>query len=280
MIAWATDIHLEHTDRPTRRAFAARLQESGASVVLLGGDNATASDVDLRLAEFADSIGLPVFFVLGNHDFYGGSIAEVRQRMADLDRPGLRWLPTAGPQESVPGVGLVGHSGWADARLGNFAGSDVVLNDYVQIAELSSVFDRVRFTGVFGEGTQLESTLHRLGQEAANALRPQVVAAAKTNEQVVVLTHVPPFREACWHEGQISDDAWLPHFSCGAMGEMLREVALQNPTCRFTVLCGHTHGDGIAQIESNLVVHTQAAVYGDPGFLLVEAGVDGIEVHS
>lgn len=36
--------------------------------------------------------------------------------------------------------------------------------------------------------------------------------------------HVPPFREASWHQGRISDDDWLPHFTCKAVGDVLREA--------------------------------------------------------
>ncbi|MFM7113065.1 MAG: Eco57I restriction-modification methylase domain-containing protein, partial [Planctomycetota bacterium] len=39
-----------------------------------------------------------------------------------------------------------------------------------------------------------------------------------------VATHVPPFREACWHEGELSDDQWAPHFTSVVMGDALRAV--------------------------------------------------------
>ena len=60
-------------------------------------------------------------------------------------------------------------------------------------------------------------------------------------QHIMVLTHVPPFREACWHEGRISDDNWLPHFTCKAVGDVLIEAMAANPDHRMTVLCGHTH---------------------------------------
>ena len=92
--------------------------------------------------------------------------------------------------------------------------------------------------------------------------RAQDALAARRN--VIVLTHVPPFREACWHEGRISDDDWLPHFACRAVGQRLAEAMRVRPNCGMTVLCGHTHGSGIARILPNLVVSTGGAVYGEP----------------
>ena len=44
-------------------------------------------------------------------------------------------------------------------------------------------------------------------------------------EHVLVLTHVPPFREACWHEGRISGDDYLPYFACKATGDVLLDEA-------------------------------------------------------
>ena len=88
---------------------------------------------------------------------------------------------------------------------------------------------------------------------------------------MIVLTHVPPFREACWYEGQTTDDNWAPYFVCGQVGEVLRRAGQDRPTCQLTVLCGHTHNAGFAQITDQLVVHTGAARYGHPD---VEAVVE------
>jgi 3',5'-cyclic-AMP phosphodiesterase len=79
-----------------------------------------------------------------------------------------------------------------------------------------------------------------------------------------VATHVPPFREACWHEGKLSNADWLPHFSCKAVGEALRRAAKAHPDRKIRVLCGHTHGAGTAEILPNLKVFTGGAEYGEP----------------
>jgi len=83
---------------------------------------------------------------------------------------------------------------------------------------------------------------------------------------LILLTHVPPFKEACWFERQISDDDFLPHFTCSAVGDVLVEIMRAHPDCRLTVLCGHTHGEGEATILPNLLVKTGGAEYGKPRF--------------
>src|SRR3977135_541574 len=75
---------------------------------------------------------------------------------------------------------------------------------------------------------------------SSHAYVSEAVARRRT---VVILTHVPPFREACWHEGQISNDDYLPHFACRAVGERLTAIMQERPDQCLTVLCGHTHTD-------------------------------------
>jgi Icc-related predicted phosphoesterase len=86
------------------------------------------------------------------------------------------------------------------------------------------------------------------GDRAADELRPLLFDAAQTFEQVLVLTHVPPFPEMSWHRGHPADEAALPNFSCRAFGDLILEVAGAHPHCRLTVLSGHTHHDAVATL--------------------------------
>lgn len=265
-LVWASDIHLDFTEGDVEEDFLDRVRDTGASALLLGGDIAPAERLWNDLIGILEMVEMPVYFVLGNHDYYGSSIAAVRRNARAYDGPLLNWLPKCGPLKLGPGVTLVGHGGWGDARLGDFAGSGVVLNDYLQIKELAAVFDRAAFSGTFGSGSPLETELRKLGRNAASTLAPQLEMAAMDSRQIIILTHVPPFREACWHEGRNSSDDYLPAFSCGAVGEVIRSAAEAYPDKNFTVLCGHTHGRGQCRVLPNLEVHTQGAAYGFPSF--------------
>ena len=106
--------------------------------------------------------------------------------------------------------------------------------------------------------------LNALGDEAAARFRRILPGALARSRRLIVLTHVPPFREACWHRGRVSDDAWLPHFACKAVGEALIEAMASHPECEMTVLCGHTHSAGEAQVLPDLRVLTGGAEYGRP----------------
>ena len=256
-LAWLTDIHLNFLGTAGVEAFFASLVETKVDAFLIGGDIGEAPDVALHLNALANCSQQPIYFVLGNHDFYRGSIAGVRESVRDLCSavPDLHWLPDAGVVPLTDQACLVGHDGWGDGRLGDYHGSDVVLNDWVLIKE---------FGGFDEDREQRLAKLNALGDEAAAYFRTVLPDALRRFRHIMVLTHVPPFREACWHEGQISNDDWLPHFTCKAVGDALLEAMTAAPGCRMTVLCGHTHGGGEAQVLPNLRVLTGGATYGKP----------------
>ncbi|MEW6364148.1 MAG: metallophosphoesterase [Acidobacteriota bacterium] len=254
-IAWLSDVHLNFLTPREAVGFLKSVVRLEPDAVLIGGDIGEAPTVEEYLWEISDTLARPVYFVLGNHDYYGGSIAGVRTRASHICRavPNLRWLSEAGVVELTGNTALVGDGGWADGRNGDYASSAVMLNDYLLIDE---------FAGL-GRSARLR-LLNRLGDESAEHLRKVLPRAFDSHPQVILLTHVPPFREGCWHEGKISNDSYLPHFSCRAAGDALVELMRERPQRSLTVLCGHTHSPGTAQILPNLLVRTASAEYGKP----------------
>jgi predicted phosphohydrolase len=236
-------------------AFCAALAHEEPDAILITGDIAEAPSLPSLLPIVAAELKTPLYFVLGNHDYYRGSIPRVRAVVTDLCRRSswLSWLPEAGVVELAPDVALVGVDGWADARLGDYVRSPVVLNDYLLIAELAGLGRAER-----------QGRLHALGDAEAARLAELLAEALARFRRVIVATHVPPFKEACWHEGRISNDDWLPHFTCRAAGEVLRRAATDHPDRKIRVLCGHTHSPGTADILPNLRVVTGGAEYGEP----------------
>jgi predicted phosphodiesterase len=254
-VAWLTDIHLEFCKPSEVISFCQEVVAAQPDVVLIGGDIGVASTLADLLATLAQHIERPIYFVLGNHDFYGGSITQIRHIMPQIARqsPWLNWLPASGIVELSQSTALIGHGAYADGRLGDGIRSQVQLNDYFYIEEFIGLPQIDRF-----------AKLNALGDEAANYFRTLLPQALARYPKLLLLTHVPPFREACWHEGRLSDDDFLPHFSCQAVGEVLREIMQAHPQCQMTVLCGHTHGAGEAHILPNLQVKTGGTTYGQP----------------
>lgn len=257
-LIWLTDIHLEFLTPPQIETFVQEVQALSPDVIAISGDISVARTLRPHLIFIAQRVKKPVCFVLGNHDYYGGDIAEVRAAMRDLTRQSLGpvWLPATGIVKLAPDVALVGHGGWSDGRYGDYLRSDVMLNDYYQIKSLriSDPVERLK-------------QLNTLGDEGADYLRGILPQAVADFRQIYILTHSPPFPEAHWHEGRTPtpDNPYLPHFTCKAIGDVLLQTADAHPTHQFTVLCGHTHGSGEAQMRPNLRVLTGGAEYGKPG---------------
>ena len=259
-LAWATDIHANFVDPGTWHRFLDSLDEQ-ADAVAISGDIAESRDVGDYLQAIERRLQRPIYFVLGNHDFYRGSITATREVVAQLARGSehLVYLTTEDIVELTPNTALIGHDGWADARLGDFDRSDVILNDYHLIEELrhwqpGHVLDKQR----------LRTALEALGDEAALHLEQSLAAAAAKYRHIIAVTHVPPFREAAWYDGRASDDDFLPHFASKAAGDALLRVMESHPQCDLLVLCGHTHGGGECRPLTNLRVLTGEAEYGAP----------------
>lgn len=253
--AWLTDIHLEFLTDQEAKLFFQKIVDAKTSGIFLTGDISITKNIYHHLTSMAKMLTVPIYFVLGNHDYYGGKISEMRQMVETIanDSNNLCYLPTEGVVELTESVCLIGHGSWADGRFGSSHNSDVFLNDYLKIEDFIGKGKAERF-----------ALLNQLGDQAAIYLEKSLRRAIELYINIYLLTHVPPFAETCWHNGAISDDDFLPHFACKAVGDILIKIMSSHPEKHLTVLCGHTHSDGIAQILPNLQVKTGKAQYGQP----------------
>jgi predicted phosphohydrolase len=265
-LVWTTDPHLNHVPVQAWERWTDAIASLGADGVVITGDISEGDDVVSQFHRIAETFAVPIYFVLGNHDFYRSSITATRQSViaASRENPLLHYLTDSSAIELAEHVFLVGEDGWGDAVEGDYEGSPIRLNDFHLIED----FRRT-------DPDRWKQQLQELGAESAQRLKAKLEAIPEDAREVLVITHVPPFREACWYEGKTTDNNWAPFFVCGQVGRVLRKATESRRGCRFTVLCGHTHHEGIAAIASNLIVHTGAADYGHPdieGMITINAG--------
>jgi len=264
-LAWLTDLHLNFLKWERVDEFLDGLNRHPADAFLISGDLTEAPLLEATLHSIHERVGKPVYFVCGNHDYYRGSIAAVRESIPGWisGLPNLTWLTGAGVIELSPTLGLVGHDGWGDGGYGDYVNSNLILNDFIVIEELHLPLASDR-----------RVVLKALGDEAAAHFRQTLPAALDAYPHVMVVTHVPPFAEASWDDGKLSDDDGLPFFACKAVGDVLLEMARRYPEREIIVLCGHTHSPCDIQILPNLRVVAGQAEYKYPEIqpLMLEIG--------
>src|SRR6202034_3532252 len=78
-LAWLTDPHLNFLGHEAIDSFCASLAEQAADAFLITGDIGEAPNVAVYLNILDNHLARPLYFVLGNHDFYRGSIGSVRE---------------------------------------------------------------------------------------------------------------------------------------------------------------------------------------------------------
>ncbi|MBI2792840.1 MAG: metallophosphoesterase family protein [Gammaproteobacteria bacterium] len=259
-LIWLTDIHLNFLNKKSRMDFYQKIIATSGDKILISGDIAEAPSVSEILKEMAETIQKPIYFVLGNHDYYHGQVDSLRQEMRDLtkDEALLHWLPASGAQDLGDQTILLGEDCWADGRYGDYVNSRASLNDSRLINDLFQ-------SNILGKYPLLEK-MQQLADKDAKQLKSSLADAIKNHrpKKVIILIHVPPFKEACLHKGKVSSDDCLPFFASKVTGDVLMQMAQENTDIAFLALCGHTHSKANWQPCDNLTIKAGAAEYTKP----------------
>ena len=258
-LAWATDIHLNHATNAAQHRFYQAVKDQ-ADALLVTGDIAESPTIGRFLTAMTTLAERHAI------SFWATTIITVAP-LPTRDSTSPSWWANSEPCLLEPhrccrvdAAHRPGRPRWLGRRpAGRFEG---VRGDPERLPA-----DRrtVLLEGFVHAGqARLRHVLQALGDEAATHLKAVLPVAAEKYPHVIVATHVPPFREATWHEGRPSSDDFLPFFACKAVGDVLLEAAQSHPECQILVLCGHTHGGGEVQVLENLRVVTGPAEYGKP----------------
>lgn len=265
MILWGSDFHFNFLKQlgfysSTTRFGEYLLEENPeAEGIIITGDISTGSLLFKHLKEFAHGFTKPIYFVLGNHCYYGSSFAEIDSQLlralAAFKIDGvnnLHWLNDGWHVHD--GHAIVGVGGWYDAHFGNQMTKQYI-NDFYEIMEL--------MPGLRYHDLLLQLIRDRAGQQA-DRLAVLLKDACEKHDTIIVCTHVPPYGEAAWHRGELGDPDMRPWFSSLSTGAVLDIYSARYPEKTFIVLAGHTHSPGVFQKRDNMVVYTAKARYGVP----------------
>jgi predicted phosphohydrolase len=229
---------------------------------MITGDISIAKHLVEHLSMLESVVARPVYFVLGNHDYYGASVERVRKMMNDVSSISqyLKYLPTTPYVALSPSCALVGHDGWYDAACGDVNATNFIMRDWELIADYSQAHTP-------GSGMSQRKIIE-ISRELANVgvahVAASIKAAVRYHKIIVVATHFPPFEEAHTNNPRTQDPGTRPWYTSRAMGDMLKSAAAAYPNVRFEVFSGHAHGRFDMQVSKNLHFHVGNAEYGAP----------------
>lgn len=249
-IGWITDPHLDYI--PVRNIEAYFKKLSHLDGIVITGDIAEASSLRTCLEVVQRSSKTEIFFVLGNHDYWGSSIRGVSEQAKKLNLPGVFYIDQKRIEfgKSV----MVGVNGFYDGRSGNPVDkSRAISNDTENIEELK-----------LATKLQLKIALENLGKEFADQAREIVLHAIEYGaRKIYIATHFPPYRAASMYDGRVCDNEHAPYFVNTSLGSVLSEIADSHLDREFVVLCGHSHHEAMVQMHDNLVVMAGMGRYGE-----------------
>lgn len=238
-VLWLSDLHLNVQDLwpAGHDAFLHQLSKQAFDHLVITGDISTSRYLQEALLSISEAAGhRSVYFVLGNHDFYGSSFDAVDNAVARIcrARTNLHHLGSGEIIELTKDAALIGHRGWADGKAGYGRNTITRAKDGKWIDDFK------------GESTEaVFSRMQRLGEASGNYFQEMLPKALHRYGHVLVATHVPPFVLAAHSRTKrgirVCRKTELPFFTNVSAGERLKQIILAQPGKRLTVLCGHTH---------------------------------------
>lgn len=259
-LIWCSDIHLNFLGKQPelRQEFYRELKEAEGKAILITGDIAESHNIEQYLSELSEYTEKKIYFVAGNHDFYGSSLKEVRAKLKKNIH--AHYLPKSWGVKLDKHTALVGQDGWGDCRNGDYEGSQrgfggFTMSDWLYIKELNKGY----LKGI----DALREALQKVADKDAERLAKSVLKAVsdKNVTKVIIATHVPPFEEASLHAGRKSTPSGLPFFSSKILGMVILPIVEDHPEVDFLFLSGHTHSNVTIQKRPNLTVKVAPSEY-------------------
>lgn len=255
-ICWLSDIHLNFVSEEAAKALFESVRVHDSQCVFVTGDISESPALSFHLDLMDQIVGKPVYFILGNHDFWYSTTQMIWENLPKLvNKMSFMKYMTAGtymPLDTETCV--IGHDGWYDARYGDAAGSKFgmrdwsIMGDYVNCKNIHQVIEKSQ----------------EIAAHSVEHFRKNLVETVKRYKKIVLLTHMPPFDDTHIYQGQIGEAHAQPWFTNRMLGELFYTAAKANPGIQFVVFAGHTHGRISKDILPNLLVHVAGVDYGAP----------------
>lgn len=253
-----TDTHFNFADKSLLRDPAKHLQkkqgielllqiqEKDFDGILLSGDVINGPNIEKHLLWIEKILQKPVYFTSGNHESYKSSFRKTSQQIASAcaKNSNLHFLDESAPISLSPTTALIGHTGWYDAGFRKPITPLVFIWDFVFIEDFrkcSSMKDRY-------------ALMKQKANQAARVLSKRLLEALKTHQEVILITHWPPWPEHFGKWFGLVDAFWKPYNSSRAIAEALESIMWSHPNQKLTVYSGHSHKPREEKISSNITL--------------------------
>ena len=259
-LLWLSDTHLNVLTAEQHQQFLVTITSTLCDAMVITGDIAEPPVTENFLQQLAMQTSVPIYFVLGNHDYYGTTVSAQRALIEKISQthPSLYFLTRHQPIPLTPQCILLGIDSWPDGRSSDFLQCTRELLDKEYIQDLIPVKNSKQALV-----TQLQQLADADVATLTTALT-QVVASGST--QLLVMTHVPPWYGTAEYALSPRDQTELSHFTCWALGQVLHDFAISHPGIQIVHLAGHVHHAASYSITANYRVITAAATVGKPNY--------------
>lgn len=242
MFIWATDIHLNYFSDEYISNFGKSLgTEYKAEGLIISGDISLGTKLERNLKTLSDAIQIPIYYVLGNHDYWYSSFEEIDSLLDSLSLDsGLIDLNKNSIQINEDTI-LTGFTGWYDCKFGKID-PEVKMSDWIKIADYKDK-DYIKVS-------QDRSEKYLSFEDKALSFKD------KNIKNQIIVTHFPPFEKLIKEKKEAK-----PFYGSSNAGQTLINVSKHYD--KVICLSGHTHNRA-SYHRKNLSCYVGEACRGKP----------------
>ena len=243
-----TDLHLDRCcvdidmeEKLIAKLFAT-LKKIDYEFILILGDIDTALGVAPSLTLF-EHLNKSVYYVLGNHDYYGNFVDDLQTMLAkDAGLPKrFLYLPGSNVISLSANTALIGVNAWS-----------TLTEEFITSNKLSDTECIKDFEGLSPKEISLK--LDELNSKALSCLSANIDLATQNHKNILVSVHIPAFNL----------DQSCEAYSSPRLAEIMTEKAKQYPNHTFYILSGHIHKFQRIKLTDNLFQISFDANYFNP----------------